>query len=125
VLPSRFEPWGVAIHEATAAGLPVVCTRECGASTRLVLDGYNGVVISKDDPEALIDGLVRITEAGDAARRAMGAASRGLALQYSPQRWAGNLLTRIPELRARAGLEPSPWRASRRSPVREHRSAQP
>jgi glycosyltransferase involved in cell wall biosynthesis len=125
VLPSRFEPWGVAIHEATAAGLPVVCTRECGASTRLVLDGYNGVVISKDDPEALVDGLVRITEAGDDARRAMGAASRGLALQYSPQRWAANLLTRIPELRARAGLEPTPWRASRRSAVTEHRPALP
>ena len=109
VLASRFEPWGVAIHEATAAGLPVVCTRECGASTRLVLDGYNGVVISKDDPDAVTDGLVRITEATDAERRAMGIASSGLARQYTPQRWASNLLGRIPTLRAHAGLEPTPW----------------
>ena len=26
VMPSVFEPWGVAIHEATSAGLPVICT---------------------------------------------------------------------------------------------------
>ena len=42
VLPSRFEPWGVVVHEAAAAGLPIVCTPVCGAATRLVLDGYNG-----------------------------------------------------------------------------------
>ena len=46
VLPSRHEPWAVVIHEAASAGLPVVCTRACGASTRLVLDGLNGAVVS-------------------------------------------------------------------------------
>ncbi|HEX6568379.1 MAG TPA: glycosyltransferase, partial [Acidimicrobiales bacterium] len=49
VLPSRFEPWGVVVHEAVTAGLPVVCTWVCGAASRLVLDGYNGAVVSPDD----------------------------------------------------------------------------
>jgi glycosyltransferase involved in cell wall biosynthesis len=110
VLPSRFEPWAVAVHEAAAAGLPVICTRVCGASTRLVLDGYNGVVVTPDDPPALASALGRIHRAGDDGRRAMGEASSSLALQYTPQRWARNLLQRIPDLRAEIGLDPAPWR---------------
>jgi glycosyltransferase involved in cell wall biosynthesis len=102
VLPSRFEPWGVVIHEAAAAGLPVVCTRVCGASTRLVLDGYNGVVISSDSPDALASGLSRISESTEDQCRAMGEGSSALALQYSPERWAANLLRRIGELRGQA-----------------------
>jgi glycosyltransferase involved in cell wall biosynthesis len=110
VLPSRFEPWGVVIHEAAAAGLPVVCTRACGASTRLVLDGYNGVVVSPGSADALRTGLLRIHRAGDDERRAMGLASERLARQYTPQRWARHLLDRVPELRAQVGLVPAPWR---------------
>lgn len=111
VLPSRFEPWAVVIHEATAAGLPVVCSRACGASTRLVLDGYNGAVVTPGDAPALAHALARIHRADDDQRRAMSAASSSLALQYSPQQWARRLLTRIPELRTAIGLPPTPWEA--------------
>jgi glycosyltransferase involved in cell wall biosynthesis len=106
VLPSRFEPWAVVVHEATCAQLPVVCTWVCGASTRLVLDGQNGVVISPDDPDALAGALHRIAGASDDERRAMGALSGLLSKQYSPERWADNLLRRLPELRQAAGLPP-------------------
>lgn len=109
VLPSRFEPWGVAIHEATAAGLPVVCTRVCGASTRLVLDGYNGVVVDPGDPRTLAGALTRIHRLDDDERRAMATASHTLSLQYTPTRWARNLVAKLPDLRAEAGLAPAPW----------------
>jgi glycosyltransferase involved in cell wall biosynthesis len=110
VLPSRFEPWAVVVHEAAAAGLPVICTRVSGASTRLVLDGYNGVAISAGDVGALTGALLRIHRASDGERRAMGAASEALALQYSPEQWAARLMTRIPEIRELVGLPPTPWR---------------
>src|ERR671916_951746 len=108
VLPSRFEPWAVVVHEATCAQLPVVCTWVCGASTRLVLDGQNGVVISPDDADALAGALRRIEGASDDERRAMGALSGLLSRQYSPERWADNLLRRVPQLRQAAGLSPRP-----------------
>jgi glycosyltransferase involved in cell wall biosynthesis len=108
VAPSRFAPWGVVVHEATAAGLPVVCTWVMGAALRLVLDGYNGVVTSPDDPPALADALARVSSATDEERRAMGEASGLLARQYTPQRWADRLLRRLPALRTRAGLPPLP-----------------
>lgn len=46
ILPSRiYENWGVVLHEAAAAGLPIICTRLCGASDAYVRDGVNGCVI--------------------------------------------------------------------------------
>jgi glycosyltransferase involved in cell wall biosynthesis len=114
VLPSRFEPWGVVVHEATAAALPVVSTWVAGSALRLVLDGYNGVVMSPDDPEAVASALERIGSASDGERRAMGEASSLLARQYSPARWADSLLSRLRTLWADPGLAPTaPWFASR------------
>ncbi len=108
VLPSRFEPWGVVVHEATAAGLPVVCTSVCGAASRLVLDGYNGAVVSPGDADALARALARISHSGPDARRAMSAASRSLALQFTPDRWANHLVARVGELRGLLGLRQAP-----------------
>jgi glycosyltransferase involved in cell wall biosynthesis len=53
VLPSRFEPWGVVIAEAAAAGLPVICSAACGAAADVVRPYYNGIVVPPQDPEAL------------------------------------------------------------------------
>jgi len=106
VLPSRFEPWGVVVHEATAAGLPVVCTSVCGAASRLVLDGYNGAVVSPGDAGALARALLRISGSDDAARLAMSQASRSLALQFTPERWARHMRGRLAEVRESAGLPP-------------------
>ena len=106
VLPSRFEPWAVVLHEAAAAGLPIVCTSACGASTRFVWDGYNGVVVSPDDVPALASGLARISGASSDDRRCMGAASSSLAAQLTSTRWATYVLERVSGLRRELGLEP-------------------
>ncbi len=105
VLPSRFEPWAVVIHEATCAQLPVICTWVCGASTRLVLDDHNGVVIGPGDPGALARAFGRIGTASDEERRRMGIASGVLSRQYSPDLWADSLLRRVAQLRKIAGLD--------------------
>jgi glycosyltransferase involved in cell wall biosynthesis len=108
VLPSRFEPWGVVVHEAAAAGLPVVCTSVAGAASRLVLDGYNGVVVPPGDPGALARALLRISGASDRERRDMATASRELGRQFTPDRWAAHLLRRLRELRDLLGLPAMP-----------------
>jgi glycosyltransferase involved in cell wall biosynthesis len=105
LLPSRFEPWGVVIHEATAAGRAVVCTTACGASTRLVLDGYNGLVIGPGDVSALADAMAHMSAADDASRATMGRRSAQLSEQFTPVRWATYLQERTGELRGRLGLD--------------------
>ena len=59
----RFEPWGVVIHEAAAAGLPIIASHLCGATTAYVRDGVNGFIISPT-VENLTQAMSLITELG-------------------------------------------------------------
>lgn len=99
VLPSRFEPWGVVVHEATAAGMAVICSTACGASTRLVLDGYNGAVVAPGDAESLAAAMVHISALSPASLDTMSTRSTELARQFTPERWARYLISRVAALR--------------------------
>ncbi len=44
LLPTRWDPWGMVINEACAAGLPVIVTPAAGAAGDLVRDQENGYV---------------------------------------------------------------------------------
>ena len=105
VTPSRFEPWGVVIHEAAAAGLAVICSAACGASTRLVLDGYNGAVVPAGDQLRMAEAMTWISS-GVPDRSLIGERSAALATQFTPARWASYLLERIETMRPRFGLAP-------------------
>lgn len=103
VLPSLFEPWGVAIHEATAAGLSVICSSVCGAAPHLVEDGVNGYLTEPGNAEDLAAAMARYTGLTDEERARMSATSRALSLRYTPERWAAILRRRAAEaLQARA-----------------------
>ncbi len=56
VLPSDWEPWGVVVNEALAAGLAVVASNVVGAAVELVRSGVNGLLV---DP----NNRVQLTEA--------------------------------------------------------------
>lgn len=94
VLPSYYEPWGVVVHEATAAGLPVICSSSCGSSVHLVQDGYNGYIVNRADALHLAETLQRFSDLTEKQRKAMNEGSYRQSLQYSPQLWASNLLNR-------------------------------
>lgn len=86
VAPSTFEPWGVQIHEATSAGLYIVCTTICGSAVHLVRDGYNGSVVAPNDVMALCDALGRAERS--AVDSDISSRSRALAAQFTPVLWA-------------------------------------
>jgi glycosyltransferase involved in cell wall biosynthesis len=57
VLPSRYEPWGVAMAEAMGTGMPVIATSACGAGVELLHPYFNGLEIPPDDPAALAEAM--------------------------------------------------------------------
>lgn len=85
VLASTWEPFGVAIREAVAAGLPVICSRVAGAAGDVARDGENAILVDPHDPDDLARALVAVCR--DPARReAMAAASRALDASQSIER---------------------------------------
>jgi glycosyltransferase involved in cell wall biosynthesis len=75
VFPTRYEPFGMVVTEAMAAGLPVVTTRQAGAA-EVITPGVDGLVL--DDPEdvAALAAAAGTLVADPALRRAMGDAAR-------------------------------------------------
>ena len=53
ILASNNETWGLVINEAMACGLPVIASRQCGATHSLINDGINGFSFSPDSENDL------------------------------------------------------------------------
>ncbi len=79
VSSSRTEGMSNALLEGLASGLPLVATRVGGADDT-VEDGVNGLLVDDGDAAALASALREVL-ADDGKRRAMGAASRRMAVE--------------------------------------------
>jgi len=90
VLPSREEPWGVVLHEATAAGLPIICSRACGAGTWFVRFNVNGYIFD-GGADRLAEIMESISNSPEAKIKRMSAESLKLASLWSPELWADTL----------------------------------
>jgi glycosyltransferase involved in cell wall biosynthesis len=86
VLSSRREPWGVAVLEAAAAGLPLLCTEACGAAAELVRWPYNGKTVATSNPESLAAGMSWIEQNYHNVPE-MGRHSKELAEAYTAEMW--------------------------------------
>jgi len=82
VLPSRNEPWGLAINEAMCAELPIVASAEIGCVPDLVKAGVNGHTFTAGDVNGLSAALRGLVEDAG-ARGKMGAASREIISRWS------------------------------------------
>ena len=94
ILPSKWEPWGVVIHEAAAAGLPIICTYQCGAVTSFVRDGVNGLIV-QPSPADLKDAMLKMTSLGSERLERFGDASRALGLLWTPSKLARYLVENL------------------------------
>jgi glycosyltransferase involved in cell wall biosynthesis len=86
ILPSRFDPWPLAIVEAAAAGLPIICTDLCGSGVEVVRAWYNGLVIPEDNVANLTQALCTF-HSHHAELPTWGKRSQELAAPYSTSAW--------------------------------------
>lgn len=96
VFPSLFEPWGVVIHEACAAGLPVIATYICGATTNYLRDGLNGYIVPPHE-EYITKAMKRISELRYLDLHKMSKASYQLSMIWTPRTLAEYFHTSIKE----------------------------
>jgi glycosyltransferase involved in cell wall biosynthesis len=95
IVPSIFEPWGLVIHEAAAAGLPIIVTSNCGATNQFVIDKYNGYIINERSVEDLKNAMMKIIETSKEELLNMSERSRCLSYRVTPEITAYSLLSLI------------------------------
>jgi glycosyltransferase involved in cell wall biosynthesis len=107
VMPSEAEPWGLAVNEAMAVGLPVVCSDGVGCAADLVRPGETGYQYPVGDVAALANCLDRL-RANEADRARMGRAAQELVLNdYDAAATARQIAEAVRDI-ASARLRPSP-----------------
>jgi len=84
--PSKSEPWGLAVNEAMAAGLPVIVSTQCGCHEDLVEDGRNGFAFDASTPGALEAALNKAWESRH-KWAAMGAESKRIIAAWDLDRF--------------------------------------
>ncbi len=97
VMPSRFEPWGVAMHEFASAGYPIVASNACGASTAFLKDGFNGYSHEPGDVTSLKEAMSKIISHSDEELLLMGKRSNELAKTITSDTWVDTVLKLINE----------------------------
>lgn len=93
ILPSRFEQWALVIQEFASAALPIICTRQCGASRHFVLNGHNGYIVEADKVTDMAEAMMRIIHAPTSDLLIMSERSRNLSLSVTPDFVADTLLS--------------------------------
>ncbi len=86
--PSLYEPWGLAVNEAMASGLPVLVSDRCG-SRELVQEGVNGFTFDPAKPESLGSVLSQMLTLRDRWIN-FGAASQLIISKWGPDLFARN-----------------------------------
>ena len=83
VHPARFEPFGIVYIEALALGIPIVATACPGGPVDVLDNGRFGRLVPPDDPGALADAIVEVTD-DRGLRRELAEGGPSRADAYSP-----------------------------------------
>jgi glycosyltransferase involved in cell wall biosynthesis len=90
VLPSSFEPWGLVVNEAMAAGLPVLVSEECGCAPDLVAD--KGFRFGAQHGDNMARVLRELADLKPNELQRIGEENRKRIAEFSPEEWAKSFL---------------------------------
>ena len=95
ILPSRFEPWGVVVHEFAAAGLPLILSENVGARAQFLAENLNGYTSRSNCPNDLAEKMHLLSHLDKSTLIAMGQQSRTLASVLTPEIAAHSFLSAL------------------------------
>lgn len=90
ILPSTFEPWGLVVNEAMAAGLPIIVSDNCGCEPDLLKEGKNGFLIESNN---IVRALDRLSECDENTIAEMGSKSREIIKNFSLTTWSQKIIS--------------------------------
>ncbi len=88
ILPSHFEPWGVAVQEFATAGFPLICSDEVGAADAFLKEESNGYGFKSGNVQDLKRSMKRIMGLSDEKLIEMARQSHLLGTRINPESWA-------------------------------------
>ena len=91
VLPSKFEPWGVVVHEFAAAGFPLLLSKAVGASSHFLESGKNGMEFDISDLDAFKASFSYFMRLSNGELSQMSERSHDRGQSISPQKWVDTL----------------------------------
>ena len=92
ILPSRFEPWGVVVHEFAVSGFPLLLSNQVGAKEQFLQDGKNGFIFKSESVNDIKQALKKIINTKESDLIEMSRYSNTLSKSVSPEIWVNNLL---------------------------------
>lgn len=92
ILPSRFEPWGVVVHEFATSGFPLLLSNAVGAKKQFLEENKNGFSFNPNDVESLKKVMKQIIEKSDQELIEMSKISHQKGQSITPETWAKNLI---------------------------------
>jgi glycosyltransferase involved in cell wall biosynthesis len=92
ILPSKIEPWGVAVHEFACAGFPLLLSDQVGARESFLSEGENGYSFRSGSVEEIVNAMKKVIVLNDEQLISMGKRSRELAAKVTTLTWVQTLI---------------------------------
>ena len=100
-LASEKESWGIVVHEAACAGLPLLITQNAGSTEAFVHPHYNGFLFDPASPTSLESKMKKLLTLPPEKLAQMGARSKTLSRNHTPELWAQRLVNMHQEAQSR------------------------
>jgi glycosyltransferase involved in cell wall biosynthesis len=91
VIPSLSEAFGLSAIEALALQVPVVASR-VGGLPEVIVDGETGLLVTPDDPQAIVDAVYRLLDDPELGRRMAAAGAQLVEECYTLERMVDGYL---------------------------------
>ena len=91
VLPSKFEPWSVVLHEMVTSGMPILVSDQVGSIHTFLNRDVNGMSFSYSKKEDFKNKLLKFMHLSDQELLKMGEESVLLSKKITPTKWVETL----------------------------------